>query len=360
MRYYSILITNPKTGALIIPQPFVKLNPAASYTSFINGQTIPAALNVEFDAPISTYASPWQGSWLRISGVSLQEISQSNDLAGCNIIVFAGMKKGLPLANSEQSKNPLIVGKIFQCFGNWDGRNQALQMVLQPSTGLIEVPANISMNWEANTPLAGAIFTALKTAFPSYKIVVAISPNLVMSSTQPGYYPTLATFAKAVKTMSLDQQFRGIKPLGGGEYGGVEIKITGSSIIVYDGTIDTESKSSFGAPTEIAFQDLIGQPTWIGPITINFKTVMRSDIGIGDVVVMPKTLASNPLFAQQSTASAGTAFVNVPARSRTIFQGKFRIVSIHHFANFRQSDAGSWATVFNANALPLAPTPEGI
>jgi hypothetical protein len=37
-----------------------------------------------------------------------------------------------------------------------------------------------------------------------------------------------------------------------------------------------------------------------------------------------------------------------PARSKTVFQGAFKITSVHHFANFRQADADSWTTAFVA------------
>jgi len=55
---------------------------------------------------------------------------------------------------------------------------------------------------------------------------------------------------------------------------------------------------------------------------------------------MPKTLITN-------TQQAQSALVNQAAAQ----QGTFLVTSIHHFGNFRQPDAYSWVTEFNAAAL---------
>jgi hypothetical protein len=43
-------------------------------------------------------------------------------------------------------------------------------------------------------------------------------------------------------------------------------------------------------PSSIAIQftDLIGQPTWIEPNTMQVKTVMRADLQVGSIITMPQ------------------------------------------------------------------------
>jgi hypothetical protein len=71
---------------------------------------------------------------------------------------------------------------------------------------------------------------------------------------------------------------------------------------------------------------------------------MRADIQVGDLVLMPKTLITNSQQAQSSLLNQKAAQ-----------QGTFMITSVHHFGNFRQKDAYSWATEFNAFPTNLQP-----
>ena len=114
-------------------------------------------------------------------------------------------------------------------------------------------------------------------------------------------------------------------------YLGVQILFDGATISVYD------QPAASATPKQIAFVDLIGQPTWILAPTIAFKTMMRADIQPGNMVLMPKTLIAN-------TAQAQSALINQKAAQ----QGTFLITSVHHYGNFRQPDGYSWVTEFNA------------
>ncbi len=354
MRYYKIKITNPKTGQIIRPAYFenslIASNPAvegsgadASYTSYIDGINIPNALNVEIDIPVAPYAIPQPNSWLRIWGVGLSELSQATDLQDCNISIYAGMKKGLPLAKPEQSRLPIVEGKIFQPFGNWIGTAMTLELGIQPATGTVAQPINIVLDWRSGKQLGPAIKQALRTAFPRLNPPeVHISDRLVAPNDQIAPYATLTALAQYVQAFSKDRLYAGIRPMAGGEYPGVKITIRGKTILVYDGTKDF-GIATFSSPIEIAFEDLIGQPTWLAPNVINFKTVMRSDLGVSDYIKMPASLITP--FVQTTPAAA---YSNVPSRKSSTFKGKFWIQSVHQFGNFRQADAASWVTSFNA------------
>ena len=92
------------------------------------------------------------------------------------------------------------------------------------------------------------------------------------------------------------------------------------------------------AKKNVSYQDLIGQPTWIDAPTISFKTVMRADINVGDYIKLPNTVAT----------STPQSVIGTPLRNRPTFQGLFQVQIVRHLGNFRQPDAASWVTVFNA------------
>lgn len=57
----------------------------------------------------------------------------------------------------------------------------------------------------------------------------------------------------------------------------------GNTIYASDGAGSTPPKT-----VALAFQDLLGQPTWIQANTVTFQTVLRGDINYGDKVTFPK------------------------------------------------------------------------
>jgi hypothetical protein len=120
------------------------------------------------------------------------------------------------------------------------------------------------------------------------------------------------------------------------DYQGAQITMDGNTINVTD--------KPNTAVKQIAFNGLIGQPTWIEPLTIAFKCAMRADITIGDRVMMPKTLTNN-------TQQAQSSLINQKAAQ----QGAFIVTSVHHIGSFRQLDAYSWVTEFSAVATNVQP-----
>jgi hypothetical protein len=351
MRYYTIKIVDPTSGQTLIPDPtgtvgFVAAQSgsattgsgaplafssssqtgdnSATWTSLVNGATIPGALNIELDVPLYDFASPTGAAVLRVWGVGLRQIGQSSDLNGKTIQIYAGMAKGLPLANPAEA-GLILQGTIFQAFGNWQGVNQSLDFVIYPETGSADSPMNIVIDWKAGITLDQAIASTLKTAFPSYTQTIKISPKLVLPSDEPGYHQTLGQFARYINEIS--------KKIIGGTYSGVRMVIKNGSFYVYDGTTTT-------TPKAIAFTDLIGQPTWIDLATVQIACVLRADIQVGDYISLPQT---------QTVVSAQSYSTY---RNTLVFQGTFQVNYVRHVGNFRQPDGTSWITVIDAVTVP--------
>jgi hypothetical protein len=326
MRYYKIVITDPSSGQVFVPPGFAGLLGGASYTSFVNGQTLPSAWNIELDIPVIGQATPQGSGILRVWGISIQEINQAANLNGKNIAVYGGMQKGLPLANPAQA-GLLVQGTIFQAFGNWIGTDQTLDFVIVPlfgnsstkgGVGTLAQPKNIVLNWKAGTTLASALQTSLQTAFPGSTVKININSGLVRPNDEVGFYPTLEQLSQYVLQTSLDV----IKTAN---YPGVNISVAGSTIAVSDNPAGN---------VQIAFQDLIGQPTWLEGATIQMKTVMRADLPYFGAITMPKALITN-------SSAAPTSLINLNAT----FQGGFYVTGLRHVGNFRQPTADSWVTV---------------
>jgi hypothetical protein len=329
MRYYSISITNPNSGQLVVPQAFASLNLGASYTSFANNMTYTAALDVEIDAFVTDFDTPSSdaGAYVRIWGVSLQEIQQSANLNGFNVTVKGGFQKGLPLANPAQN-GVLFTGFIQQCIGNWIGTAMTLDLIVLPGSNPQSTnPLNISFNWPQGTPFSAAIQQCLQTAFPGYTVNVSVSPNLVNpQGDQHDVKSDMQSFCNYINGLT--------QPILGSKYAGVKISQSGKTINVTDLT------QSSGAPTTVLFQDLIGQPTWIDPATIQFKCPMRADIKWAQLVKMdPKGVI--PTTTPQSFSQT---------RDKSVFQGNFTVTQIRHVGHFRSPSPDAWVTVFDAVA----------
>lgn len=320
MRYYDIKITDSGGGIV------------REYTSFVGGQTIAGALNVELDVPVVSASLPMGGGLVRVWGIPLADIGQANNLRNMNIQVFAGMQAGLPLANPAQA-GLIAQGYIQQAFGNWIYLDQTLDIVIQPGTaptgtpaaGVPPKPNNLVLNWQKGQPLATALKTLLSTAYPKLAQNISISPNLVQAFTEPAFFKNLKQLGTFINEKA--------QSIMGGTYPGIDLYISGTTVNVLDGT----STSSSPKTISIQFQDLIGQPTWIESPNINFKVVMRSDLSVGATITLPKTLVNNTQQAQSNLTNQAANF-----------QGTFKIRRLRHVGNFRQPDADSWVSVVDA------------
>jgi hypothetical protein len=347
VRYYSLHLTDPKTGQSIIPNPaggFTRgTGPTFSSLAKLpfTGQIVPdpGALNLELDCPISQLAKPQGAARLKIWGPGLQMLGQASQLAGMNVTLSAGMSAGLPLANPAQA-GVILRGVVFASYGNWQGTNQTLDMLVLPgppgtTSNIFDRP--VSFFWPAGTPLADAINAALQATLPEFKHVVLISPSLTLPNDEAGFYQNPSQWASYILGLT--------QPLGaqllGFSYAGVQIVATGDVIYVFDGT-------QKGSPlTQLQFQDLIGQPTWVSGTQVQFSTVLRADLGVGNVVKFPTGILAPYALTSPAAAVPG----NVPVNSKIAFQGEFVVNEAHHFGNFRDSDADSWVTAFKASVM---------
>lgn len=354
MRYYDIKFTDPD-GALIPDFGFARQGYPTTYTSFLNNATIPGALNIEFNIPQAPWATPQQGSWLRIWGVGIDELAasnklspfvQGNDVRLNGVVISAGMKKGLPLAKPEQA-GVIIQGSIFQPFGNWQGTNQYLEMVLLPAVGVTTgKQINIPFNYPKGTQLSDAIKQSLTTALSSYTVRVFVSSQLVLPYDANASYQALSQFATMLLKLSSQPAFSGIATLGGGTYPGINVKVVGTTVTVYDGTIEYNDQNTHANPKAIAFEDMIGQPTWIGPASVSVKTVIRADVNVGDFITLPQTLS-----VPYVLSLPGASVPGAPSRSNAAFQGTWVVVNKRNFGNSRNPSADAWCSVFNISSV---------
>ena len=353
MRYYNILISNA-AGEVFQPNSqgaFSLVKDGSTFTSRVKSPVgnglinDTGAPNIEFDVPIVGADTPQGKQWIRIHGVGLKMISQSANLNNQYFKMYGGMAPGLPLATAQASQAGLLMsGQIYQAFGNWQGTDQTLELVVSPG-GIVNngqilglrPPRGISFSWQVGQTLGNALNAALTQGFPGFKIdTKGISPNLYSppgNAPQYAGYGELSVFAEYIANLSLSLGAQ-IQP----DYPGVTIAVSGGEIKAFDGTVT--------APTiNLQGQDLIGQPTWLTGTTISFKTVLRADIVMGSNVKFPANIIPPYALLSPNAAAPG-----VPARSKSAFQGTFTVLEIHHFANFRQPDGDSWSSSYVAVA----------
>lgn len=321
-RFYTIVVGEGKNAT-------VWTNKGPNGTGAILG-----AQTVELDLLVAQQHAPDSGaqSFFRIWGPTREQISQASNFNGQPVTIYGGMQSGLPLASASAGQSGvLITGTVFSAFGNYQGTNQTLDMIINPNgNSSTDKPANIVHFWPKGTPLATAIKSTLGAAFPAWTINVDISPNLVLASDDHGIYPDIGKYAKYIN--------RRTKPILGPKYSGVTIvSNTGSTTINV-----TDNSKNPSKITAINGNDLIGQITWLDLNTIQFTTVMRSDIQIADGVSFPKYV-----FSQAQTTSAS----NAQSRSAITFTGNFGIGRVQHFGNSRDPDGQSWVSSYQAFAL---------
>ena len=287
MRYYDITITNGAGQSLIPTADGFSTGTGSTFSSLgrepFTGKLVPdpGALNVEFDIPVTTMARPQGSATIKIWGVGLRMLSQAHNLAGMSFSMRAGMSAGLPLANPAQA-GIILQGKIFQSFGNWEGTNQTLDLIVINSPppapdGIYRLP--VPFFWAAGSPLNEAIAQAIAVAYPGFKSNIHIDPGLTLANDEAGYYQTFAQFANYLHGLTLKLGSQYIQ-----NYQGVQFAAAGTVINVWDGT-QPRGPSSINVP--LNFQDLIGQPTWLTGTTISVQTVLRADISLGNTITFP-------------------------------------------------------------------------
>ena len=369
MRYYDLSLLNgagqllASTSAGFVPSTDGRPT-FSSQVKQQGGQLInnPGALNIEFDIPNVGFANPQGGAWIRVSGIGLRTIGQASNLNAdfaknqpfARFILSAGWMKGLPLANDYVSRGltgVIAQGVVSQAYGNWQGPEQSLELILQ--SGDLSPSVGINFIWLPKQTLSDALTHSLGVAFPDLKLTnsdgsstIQILPGLVQAQSQlpvVGWYQNLRQLAGYIEQMTRPM---GVALTGKDSYPGVQIGIRGKQIYASDGTQNPKT-------VVLAFQDLIGQPTWIDAATISFKTVLRADLGFMDRVMMPPDpgTGGTSIISALALTQQGAAVPGAPSRNSSVFKGKFLVNEVHHFANLRQPDGDSWATAYTAVAV---------
>jgi len=196
VRYYKLLITNA-AGQVYVPKSagaFSLVAPGAGVSSFasrlptVSGglQYNPGSLQIEFNVQVTTYAAFQANALISVSGVGLKMIGQAanfnvgaDGVAKVFVTLYAGMQQGIAgrsgLANPQQA-GVILQGPVFQGFGNWQGVNQTLELLVLP--GPVDPPTGINWDWPPGTSLNAALFTALRQAFPTYQVNINIVRRL--------------------------------------------------------------------------------------------------------------------------------------------------------------------------------------
>ena len=312
-RYYELTVT-----------PQGASTPVRTWSSHPNGIYNPAALQIEFDALIGPYGTPSGASTITVYGIPLQDLTQAQQFAGMTLELKAGMRAGLPLVNPAQA-GTILKGLVYQSFGNWEGTEQTLDFVIIPGSYTNDDPGGIVLNWRAGTQLSAALQQAFSVAYPSLQVSMNISGDLVQNHEGIHICGTLDELAQLIGDLTegvFDNR--------------VQIGIQAGKILVWDGSYSP-------SPVKLAFTDLIGQPTWIGLKTIQFKAVMRADLQMGGIITMPQGLQNQPGLVTTTQAAYPSTI-----KYQTTFQNNFIVQELRQIGNFRSSDAGQWVTIINA------------
>jgi hypothetical protein len=241
-------------------------------------------------------------------------------------VLKAGMQAGLPLANPKQA-GLLVTGEVIQSYGNWQGVDMRLDLVIVPSSYTLNSPGNLVLEWKAGQPLSQALQNTLSVAYPGVPQSVNLSDQLVLSNTEQHFCSTLQGMAQCLRDITQGYFL-------GPSYGGVRVTAQNGTIFVWDDTYEP--------PTiQLSFTDFVGQPTWIGPNTMVVKLVLRADLQLGTMLKMPQGVQNSPGFVgtqpQQQFPSSD--------KYQTAFQGSFQITELRHIGAYRAPDGSSWVTI---------------
>jgi hypothetical protein len=349
MRYYKIEIDNVTAAQTTTPstptpgQVFVNKAPpttstsVASWTSNVNGTNDPGALDIEFDIQFSE-GQQQNSNYVKIKGITPQLISQSSNLNKKTMKMWAGFSEGLPLANLQVPHQGLLYqGIIYPVFGNWIYNELSLDMILQggPPLGIggPTNPKNIIHNMPKGTPLSTAIQNTLQAAFPQMTINMAISDSLKLNYNDYGFYQSIEQFGNYIKALS--HSILGTPPT----YEGVKISVRGNNVDVYDGTKQSNSIA-------IQYNDLVGQPTWLGD-RMQVTTCLRGDIRLGSMVTLPKTNVVQTINGAVSLGAANIASEYGAGMNFLNFSGTWKVAGIRHIGKFRSTQMDAWISIFD-------------
>ena len=317
MRYYTIVITsNPLLGQTFEPITYTSIG-------FLGDNY--SCLQVDLDIYQAASHTPAPLGSITIYGVSFDDINQTNYLPGALIQVFVGMTAGLPFANPDQI-GLIVKGTILQAFGNWQGNNVSLSLIITGGAVDPTESINLPLSWRKGDTLTKAITEALQTGYIGSNVTGSFSPELVAVQDEVAIYDNLKTLAVWANSAS-----KAIK--SSPNYFGASIVNTSSGFVLYD------NFSPQAENTLINYTDLIGSITWLNVATISVKVVMRADLEVGNYISFP---ALAPVI---NTASFSQY------RTKMAFNGVFLITRLRHQGSSRQASADSWVTIIEANIV---------
>jgi hypothetical protein len=305
------------------------------YTSVVNGIFNPAALLVEFD--FFSYANAGlgqDGATITIHGVGLQNITQAQQFVGRNVQVTAGMSGGLPLENPQQA-GLILNGPIFQSWANWVGTEMDLNFLVFGSAFTPSTPGLFVLNWQAGTTLQSALTTTLMAAYgKDIGLIFNLSQSYILGRNVGHNCATLGALSDLIQSTTATPGFTG-----------VTVSTPVNNTIIISDNLGTQSN-----PKQINFNDLIGQPTWVAQATVMVTCVMRGDIQIGSLVMLPQGI-QGPGGVTISNVSSTGVLPTAPG-FQTSFQGQFRVQAIRHVGNSRDTGPTAWVTMLQCAVQP--------
>lgn len=318
----------------------IKIEGGLEFCSVVNGQNDPGALDVEFQLTVAHFqVTAGASNYVKIWGVPLSLIGNANKLFKKSIEVYGGMTDGLPLATFQVSNQGLLCsGTIMPAFGNWQGTDISLDMIIAPGgegtpgMGAPNDHKNIIHNWPANTPLSQSVENTLKTAFPKMKLNINISDNLKLSYPDLGFYNSIGQFSQYINAISMS--ILGKKK----GYSGVKTFVKNNTIHVMD-----NEKGPSNGTIKIDYRDLIGQPMWVDQGTIQVKVIQRHDIDQADTFTLPPCLITMSAGGGWGAQISEIGSSNISNTSQV-----FTVKTVSHYGKFRQNDSSSWCTVIDA------------
>ena len=340
MRFYNLttVTTNGSNGLLSTPSGNLPgtgtAGVARSWTSFPRGTYDGQSQDIVFDLQIVPQNTPSGATVISIHGVNLEDLFGAQNFRGSSLSLVAGMQGGLPLSTAQPPPGLLINATVLGAFGNWQGTEQTLDLLINPSTYSQDNPGNIVFNWEPGQSFSDAITQTLTTAYPNSKVSVYINPALTTDQQILHMSRTATAHAHFIHGLTYAKSTIGPK------YPGVKLYFNGSQIIV------TDYSKSTGKTVELKFTDLVGQPTWLEPPTLTINTILRADIQVGTYIKLPEGDIPGPGSVLTMPTIAGTQFAN-----KLNFSGTFIVTGLRSAGQFRGTDADDWITVIQA--VPL-------
>ncbi|MGP0902106.1 hypothetical protein [Serratia sp. CY76391] len=329
MRYYRLEI-NDKDGHPAFARDGTPIGPFDTSTRPGHG------LHIVFDVLIAGYDVISSGTAIAIYGLPITMLSQSVQLSGYQVNLYAGFSDGLPLANSKQ-QGLIISGLIYNPYANWIGTEQSLNFIVNPSPLVNDSGQafSITMDGKKGEKVSDVLKRALTASFPNTVINIEISDLLVLPEDWPAVYHRMGQLASVIRGQSFSM-------IRSDSYSGVQIVMQNGMIRVFDNITTSETGG-----IKILPQELIGQPTWLGVVSMSFKCPLRADLHCGDVVELPENMISG----SASILSVNSEQSYSMLRNRVNFSGKFLITSVRHVGQYLSPDSSNaWVTIYEAIA----------